>query len=91
MAMYIYKWIEGYDNLQEFCLKRFKQRPRFVETIGKVDEATVYLMYKQKPSGEFVEMYLLWMPHPSGTVYHIDNIYKMSYEDIRLDRNSILR
>ena len=91
MATYIYKWIEGYDNLQDFCLKRFKEKPRFIETIGRVAEATIHLIYKSKPSGEYAEMYLLFMPHPSGTIYHIDQISQMTYEDIRLDRNSMLR
>lgn len=91
MATHIYKWIEGYGNLIDFCLKRFKEKPHFVETIGRVGEATVYLIYKQKPSGEFAEMYLLWMPHPSGEWHYVDNIQKMTYEDIRADRTSLLR
>ena len=29
MATHIYKWIEGYDNLIDFCLKRaFNSSPR---------------------------------------------------------------
>lgn len=32
--MYIYKWIEGRNNLKAFCEKRFNMQPHFTETIG---------------------------------------------------------
>lgn len=91
MAAYIYKWIEGYDRMQAFCEKRFGERARFTETIGYVAEAKLHLIYKRKPDGGYAEMYLLFMPHKKGTVYHIDEISKMTYEDIRADRASLLR
>lgn len=88
---FIYKWIEGEDNLNEYCQKRFKETPHWCDTIASVGEAKVYLVYKRKADGSFAEMYLLFMPHPNGTVYNISDIFAMTYEDIRLDRTAILR
>lgn len=91
MAGYIYKWIEGWDEMQEYCVKRFGHRASFCETVGRCDSATIWMIYKRKRDGGFAEMYLLFMPHEKGTVYDIGELSKMSYEDIRTDRNSMLR
>ena len=32
--MYTYIWIEGWENLQEFCKKRFNDRPYMCECTG---------------------------------------------------------
>lgn len=87
---YIYKWIEGRNNLEQYCLNRFKEKPRFVETIGRVGEAKIYYIYKRKTNGSYTDMYLLFMRHEKGTVTDIDNIHKMTYEQIRVDTNAIL-
>ena len=87
---YIYKWIEGRKNLEEYCQKRFKDKPRFIETIGRVGEAKIYYMYKRKEDGSYAEMYLLFMHHEKGTVSWIDDISMMTYEQIRADRTAIL-
>lgn len=88
---FIYKWIEGEKNLNEFCLKHFGEKPRFVETIGKVGINTkVRLIYKEK-GNRYVDMYLLYMPHENGTVYWISDIETMTYEQIRADRTAILK
>lgn len=89
--MYIYKWIEGWDEMQAFCEKRFGHRASFCETIGTCDNAKIWLIYKRKEEGGFAEMYLLFMPHEKGTVYDISKLSQMTYEDIRADRGSILR
>lgn len=90
---FIYKWIEGRKALEEYCEKRFGEKPRFCETIGRVgyEGAKVHMIYKPKAEGGYAEMYLLFMPHPKGTVYWISDIETMSYEDIRADRTAILR
>ena len=77
--------------MQAFCEKRFGHRARFCETIGTCDTAKIWMIYKQKDSGGYAEMYLLFMPHEKGSIYDIGELSKMSYEDIRLDRNSLLR
>ena len=87
---YIYKWIEGRKNLDEYCMKRFGETPRFMETIGRVGEAKVYYMYKRKEDGSYAEMYLLFMRHEKGTVSWINDVEKMTYEQIRSDRTAIL-
>lgn len=91
MAGYIYKWIEGWDEMQAFCEKRFGHRASFCETMGTCDTAKIWMIYKRKAGGGFAEMYLLFMPHEKGTIYDIGELSKMSYEDIRADRNSLLR
>ena len=91
MSAYIYKWIEGWDEMQDYCVKRFKSRARFCETVGHCGEATIWMIYKRKQDGGYAEMYLLFMPHEKGTIYDIGELSKMSYEDIRTDRNSMLR
>lgn len=93
MAGYIYKWIEGRANLEEYCQQRFKDKPHWCETIAQVgyEGAKVWLIYKHKATGGYAEMYLLFMPHPKGTIYDIGELSKMSYEDIRVDRTAILR
>ncbi len=89
--MLIYKWIEGERNLEDYCLRRFNEIPRFVENIGKVGaDAKVYKIYKEKNDGVYAQMFLLFMPHEKGTVTDIDNIRRMTYEEIRFDRSSIL-
>lgn len=91
MAGYIYKWIEGWDEMQAFCEKRFGHRASFCETIGTCDTAKIWMIYKCRGCGEYAEMYLLFMPHEKGTIYDIGELSKMSYEDIRADKNTLLR
>ncbi len=89
--MYIYKWIEGEDNLDAYCQKRFKERPRFVETIGRVGPAKVYLIYKRREDlQKYTPMYLLFMEHAKGTVGDISNIQHQTYEQIRTNPSSLL-
>ena len=89
--MYIYKWIEGEDNLDAFCLKRFNERPRFVETIGRVASAKVYLIYKwREDKQKYTDMYLLFMQHPKGTTSNISDIQHQTYGQIRANKSSIL-
>lgn len=95
--MYIYKWIEGKENLKEFCLKRFKDRPHFTETIGRCGQATIYLIYKYRDETDWnkgcVEMYLLFMEHPSGThsFRKIQDMMYWTYEKIKADKTSIIK
>ena len=90
---FIYKWIEGRQNLVEYCYKRFNDTPHFCETIGYVgnEGAKIRLIYKRKAEGGYAEMYLLYMPSEKGTVCWISDIETMSYEEIRADKTTILR
>lgn len=90
--MYTTIWIEGEDNLNKFCLKRFKDKPHFVETIGKVGiNANVHLMYKwREDKHRYTEMFLLFMEHPKGDVGYINDISGQTYEEIRANKTSIL-
>lgn len=92
--MWSYLWIEGERNLHEFCLKRFKELPRFIETTGRCKEAIIRLIYKLEDGyGGAHEMYFLKMKHDKG-VYdgnEIDEIQHWTYEQIKTDRTAILR
>lgn len=39
---FIYKWIEGWDEMQAFCEKRFGHRAIFCEIIGTCDTASLF-------------------------------------------------
>lgn len=92
---YVYFWVEGYNEINDFCQKRLGERPRFVETIGHAGDATIYNIYKSDKDGKWHNMYFVFMRHKSGkmTYYELmENIYhKCDYEQIRTDRNSLLK
>lgn len=91
--MYSYKWIEGEKALDEFCEKRFKAKPRFVETIGHCGGATIYEIYKYRDENDTskgcAQMFLLFMEHFSGkySFTQIQNIMKQSYGEIRANKH----
>lgn len=92
--MYTYIWIEGYDNLQQFCEKRFKQKPQMRENSGSVGDAKIHKKYKEDADGNYHEMYFLFMEHPNGKYDSYLDLHdkverKNDYEQIRLDRDSI--
>lgn len=91
-------WIEGEKALNEFCLKRFKDKPRFVETCGTVMSAKVRMIYKHRDDlGKYVDMYLLYMDAPNKKCKNLvgdgqlPDIQLMTYEEIKADRTAILR
>lgn len=87
------KWIEGESNLNEFCLRRFKEKPKFIETIGHCGEVTVYMIYKyRQDKHRYTQMFFLFLRHSNGTVSEgeLSDKSKMTYEEIRADKNSIL-
>ena len=89
--MYTTIWIEGEKNLNDFCKKRFKDTPHFVETIGKVSTAKVYKTYKWRDDKQrYSDVYLLFMEHPKGKVGNIEDIKHQTYEQIRANKTSIL-
>ena len=91
---YIYFWVEGYNEINEFCRKRLGERPRFVETIGHAGDATIYNIYKSDKDGHWHNMYFVFMRHNSGTMTYyqlMDYCHKCDYEQIRTDRNSLLK
>lgn len=91
--MYAAIWIEGEAALNTFCLRRFRERPQFCETMGVVGPAKIYEIYKQREGHGYVDMYLLYMACETGTLTWDEVEQKMleRYETIRLDRTAILR
>ena len=80
--MYSYIWIEDEKNLDEFCMKRFGESPRFLETIGRVAgkgaSAKIHMINKHLTDEELADpnrrigyhdMYFLYMEHNSGKYY----------------------
>lgn len=53
-------------------------------------EATAWYTYKLKEGHGYVAMYMLFMKHEKGDVYDLMEKFKMSYEEIRADRSSIV-
>jgi hypothetical protein len=95
--MYSYIWIEGEKALMEFCQKRFKDKPRFCETIGHCRMATIHLVYKYRDENDTrkgcAQMFFLYMEHSNGKYYYtdIEKIERWTYEQIRADRSSIVK
>ena len=83
-------WIEGEKALEDFCTKRFKESPRFIETIGHCNNATIWMVYKQTPNG-YQDFYLIFMPHDSGnyTFSQIQDKRAETYEQIITDRTTV--
>lgn len=97
--MLTYIWIEGEKNLNEFCMKRFNEKPRWCETIGRVGyQAKVRFIYKEKPDGHYTDCYLLYMdarnenaPNAVFDSELFDVIQRWTYEEIAANRYSILK
>ena len=95
--MYTYKWIEGEAALVEFCLKRFKMKPHFCETIGHCGPATIHMIYKYRDENDLskgcAQMFFMFMEHPNGTIgcIDLDKIERWTYEQIRTDRTSLVK
>ena len=93
---YVYMWVEGNDNLHEFCKKRFGELPTFVEkNIGQCGNAKILNKHKRDKEGHWHDMYFIFMQHQSGTM-SLDEIFEKiyntyCYEQIISDRHSILK
>ena len=89
---YVYMWVEGNDNLHEFCKKRFGEYPSFVEkNIGQCGNAKILNKHKRDKEGHWHNMYFIFFPHQSGTM-SLDEIFEKlyntyCYEQILSDRN----
>lgn len=94
--MYTYIWIEGWENLLDYCDKRFREYPHLTENSGMVGSVKIHKKYKEDKDGDWHEMYFLFMEHRNG---NYDSYYELhdkverawDYEQIRLDRRSILK
>ncbi len=92
--MWEYLWIVGYDNLCDFCRRRFNDRPHFMETIGRCGAAIIHLIYKHDDEGDrWRDCYLLMMQRNDDkglTFYEIcDTIKFWDYEQIRANPRTI--
>ena len=88
---FVYKWIEGDDNLIEYCQKRFNERPYICEHHGYCGPAKIIKTEKEKPDGYYSIFFLLYMQSDKGIVYNIDSTKQMTYEQIRADKTAILK
>lgn len=93
---YTFIWIEGWENLHEFCQKRFNERPRICESYGYCNDVRIHRMYKEDKDGNYHEMYFLYMRHHNGEYDSLNELHEKverawDYEKIRADRRAILR
>lgn len=96
MERYTYIWIEGWELLQEYCLKRFKSKPYMCECSGSCGRANIHLIYKADKDGYYHEMYFMYMESPSAPLctwweLHNNVERKWDYEQIKADRRSIIK
>lgn len=96
-------WIEGENALNDFCERRFKEKPHWMENTGRLTRAKVAQIYKYvyKEDGETVDrvaqMFLLWMDAPNDNCKNLagdgqlSDIQRLTYEEIKADRTAILR
>lgn len=95
--MYTYIWIEGYDNLDEFCMKRFGEKPIMLENTGHIRDCTIKKTYKNTdgdPLSDYHQMFFLYMPHEKGKYYlsELDKIRVIwDYARIKEDKTAILK
>lgn len=81
----------------DFCLKRFKMKPHFCETIGHCGPATIRMIYKYRDENDFrkgcAQMFFLYMEKSDGKIWaeDLDKIERWSYEQIRADRTSLVK
>ncbi len=85
--------IRGNDNLYRYCEKRFHEAPRFMETIGKVANAKVYLRYWHAPGDNgYHDYYILIMEDNERGKYYSshDQVIKESRELVETGRARLL-
>ena len=88
---YIYKWIEGENELYQFCKERFNETPQFCKHHGFCAQVKIIKCEKEKPNGYYSLFFLLYMQSDKGNIYDIEDIRTMTYEQIRADRTAILK
>ena len=88
---FIYKWIEGAENLEKYCNERFGESPQICEHHGYCNAAKIFKTEKEKPDGSYGLFFLLYMQSDNGTVYNMNDIKRMNYGQIRADKSSILK
>lgn len=88
--LYIYGLIQGEDNLDKYCLKRWGETPRFCESFANIADVKIERIY-EKPKGEeyYKQFFILYMKHENGTM-DTYTIRKKVHEDIRLNRHTLI-
>ena len=72
--------------------KKYKEKVKTV-VVQPTDEQVRRVLIENTPMKEghgYVAMYLLYMQHPTGTIWDFNDLRRMSYEEIRADRTSIV-
>lgn len=95
--MMTYLWIVGEKALNEFCRKRYGMTPEWMETIGRLGDAKVRLIYKHdEENNRYVDCYLLYMPtrkyegkNVVSATQLFNEIQRWTYEEIRVDRSTL--
>lgn len=89
---YISAIIRGEQTLNRYCLKRWGESPQFSETIAHIgDDVTIEKAYLKSPADEnYMDYYILYMPHPKGTTADISLLRKRAYESIETGNARLL-
>lgn len=70
---FIYKWIDGEENLEKFCKERFGESPVFREHHGHCGQARIIKTEQENPDGYYGLFFLLYMQSDNGTVTNMDD------------------
>lgn len=67
--------IRGRDNLDNYCEKRWHEQPRFIEAIGKIDDAKIYLRYWKSPTDDgYHDYYVIIMEDNERGKYYTQHL-----------------
>ena len=65
MAGYIYAVIKGEAALDKYCVKRWGERPRFMESFAHVSDVTIERIEEMSPTDDgYKQYYILYMVDP---------------------------
>lgn len=81
---YTYTYVKGEQQMLALLKKMGKDKPRFCESFAHVDNITIERIYECPVPGEgYKEYFILYMPHPNGTLHNMSDIRSKVHQDIR--------
>ena len=90
----VYAVIKGETNLERYCEKRWKQKPRFVESFAhNIDGVLIERIYAKSPDDDGYSQYSILIMKSNKDTGFCDpgDIRRKVYEDIRTGRISLLK
>jgi len=93
MAGYIYAVIKGEKFLDEYCEKRWNERPHFMESFAHINEVTIERIEEMSPTDDgYKQYFILYMVDPKreSLLTSFSQIRKRVHEDIRTGNIALL-